>query len=184
MFWPVIPLFWIPVHFATKFFNKLGYLTYLMPVIAWLPFGHIIYHNRAFILQYKLALPLALNIAGIVLLIAGTLLHIWTGRLFGIRRIIGIPEITATTKGELVTKGAFSVVRNPIYLAHTIMFAGIFLFTEAVAVSAITILDFLVINAVVIPLEERELLKRFGEDYKLYKNKVPGFFPWIHTGKK
>jgi protein-S-isoprenylcysteine O-methyltransferase Ste14 len=183
MFWPVIPLFWIPVHFATKFFKRLGYLTYIIPVIGWLPFGHVIYHNRAFILQYKFDLPVVLNIAGIVLLIAGTLVHIWTGRLLGIRGLIGISEIAAKTKGGLVTQGAFSVVRNPTYLAHTIIFTGIFLFTEVIAAGVITVLDFLVKNTIIIPLEEKELLKRFGEKYKLYKNKVPAFFPRIHAGK-
>ncbi|MDH5203170.1 MAG: hypothetical protein OEW69_07935, partial [Nitrospirota bacterium] len=66
----------------------------------------------------------------------------------------------------------------------TLMFSGVFLITGVIPVVIITILDFLVINVLVIPLEERELLNRFKEDYELYQKKVPSrFFPWIHTKK-
>jgi hypothetical protein len=43
MFRPVIPLFWIPVHFATGFFRRLGLLTYLMPAVTWFPLAYLIY---------------------------------------------------------------------------------------------------------------------------------------------
>jgi len=33
------------------------------------------------------------------------------------------------------------------------------------------------INALIIPLEEKELSARFDDDYRTYKEKVPGFFP-------
>ena len=179
VFWPVIPLFWIPVHFASKFFKKLGLLTYSMPLIVWLPFAYFIYKNREVILQSKIEIPVVLNITGTVLLIIGTLLHLWTVRILGLLGIIGVPEISDKIKGRLVTEGPFSIIRHPTYLAHTIMFSGIFLITGVIPIVIITILDFLVINILVIPLEERELLNRFGEEYKLYKIKVPSkIFPW------
>jgi len=40
----------------------------------------------------------------------------------------------------------------------------------------LTFLDHVLINVVIIPLEERKLLKRFGDDYKKHKEKVSGFF--------
>jgi len=182
--WPIIPLFWIPVHFASRFFKKLGLLTYSMPLIIWLPFAYFIYKNREVILQYKIEIPVVLNITGTVLLILGTLLHLWTARILGLLGIIGVPEISDKIKGRLVTEGPFSIIRHPTYLAHTIMFSGIFLITGVIPIVIITILDFLVINILVIPLEERELLNRFKEDYEFYQKKVPSrFFPWSHTKK-
>jgi protein-S-isoprenylcysteine O-methyltransferase Ste14 len=183
MFWPVIPLFWIPVHFATSFFRKLGFLTYLMPVITWLPWMYLIYQNRVFLLNFKINLPVVLNIVGIPLLILGLLLHIWTARLLGIWGIIGLPEISTKIKENLVTGGPFSLVRHPTYSAHTLIFSGIFLITGVTAIGIITLLDFIVINTIIIPLEEKELLRRFGEEYALYKKKVPSrIFPWIYSG--
>jgi protein-S-isoprenylcysteine O-methyltransferase Ste14 len=180
MFWPVIPLFWIPVHFATSFFRKLGFLTYLMPVITWLPWMYLIYQNRVFLLNFKINFPVVLNIVGIPLLILGLLLHIWTARLLGIWGIIGLPEISTKIKENLVTGGPFSLVRHPTYSAHTLIFSGIFLITRVTAIGIITLLDFIVISTIIIPLEEKELLRRFGEEYALYKKKVPSrIFPRI-----
>jgi len=62
------------------------------------------------------------------------------------------------------------------------MFSGVFLITGVITIVIITLLDLLVINILVIPLEERELLIRFGKNYELYKKRVPSqFFPWVHT---
>lgn len=177
--WPVIPLFWIPVHCLSKFFKKLGLLTYIMPFVIWLPLAYIIYLNRDFLLSFRAEFPLIIIITGIFLLTAGTLLQIWTGMLLGIWTLVGLPEIDTRVKGRLVTRGAFSIVRHPTYLAHTLMFSGVFLITEAVAVGIVTLLDFLFIHLIIIPLEERELTNRFGEEYMQYKGRVPRFFPRI-----
>jgi protein-S-isoprenylcysteine O-methyltransferase Ste14 len=230
MFWPVIPIFWIPVHFATTFFKKLGFFTYVMPLFIWLPWAYLIYQNRVPLLNFKIDLPAVLSIVGFPFLILGLLLHIRTARLLGLWGIIGLPEISSRIKENLMTGGPFSIVRHPTYLAHTLIFSGIFLITEVIAIGIITILDLIIttanfsiktvnqwllavipgltrnpevienagfpikefgndekircsiiINAIIIPLEEKELLSRFGEDYELYRKKVPSrFFPLIH----
>jgi protein-S-isoprenylcysteine O-methyltransferase Ste14 len=173
----VIPLFWIPVHGLSKIFKKLGLFTYIMPLATWLPFVYIIYQNRIFLLQFKIDLLVTLNIIGILLFVIGTLLHIWTGLLLGLWGLVGLPEISTLIKSRLVKEGPFSVVRHPTYLAHTLMFSGIFLMTEVLMVFILTLLDFILINLLIIPLEERELSIRFSEEYRLYKKKMPRFFP-------
>lgn len=179
MLWPVVPLFWIPVHCLHEIFKRLGLITYGLPLITSLPFAYFIYIKRSIIIHYRIELPLVITMAGILLLIFGTLLHVWTGKLLGIWGLIGLPEISGRFKAKLVTEGPFSVVRHPTYLAHTIMFTGIFLITGVIAVGLITVLDLLVINLLVIPLEEREISTRFGEEYERYRDRVPRFFPRI-----
>jgi protein-S-isoprenylcysteine O-methyltransferase Ste14 len=179
IFWPVIPLFWIPVHFATGFFKKLGILTYAMPLFTWLPLAYLIFLNRTFLISYKTDLPMIVNIIGIILLASGTVLHMWTAKLLGVG-IIGVPEIFIKIKETIVTEGPFSFVRHPTYLSHTLIFSGVFLITGALAIGMLTILDLIIINAIVIPLEEKELLIRFGDEYVQYKTKVPSrFFLWV-----
>ena len=154
-------------------------MTYMVPLITWLPLVYLIYKNRVFLLQFRIDLSITLNIIGVIFLGIGTILHIWTGLLLGLWELIGLPEISTKIKGRLVAEGPFSMVRHPTYLAHTLMFSGIFLITEVVSVGIITLLDFILINSLIIPLEEKELSSRFGEDYKQYKKKVPRFFPSI-----
>lgn len=179
--WPVVPLFWIPVHGLSKIFKRLGILTYALPLITWMPLAYLIFINRSFFLHFKADLPFILNLAGILLLIIGTLLHFWTGKLLSIRGLMGLPEVSTRIKSKLISEGPFSLVRHPTYLAHTLMFSGIFLITGVTAVGILTLLDFLIVNFIIIPLEEKELSIRFGDDYKNYKHKVryrflPGLF--------
>ncbi|MCL4458115.1 MAG: isoprenylcysteine carboxylmethyltransferase family protein [Nitrospirae bacterium] len=178
--WPVVPLFWIPVHGLSKFFKRLGIFTYVMPLLTWLPLAYAIYLSRDFLLQLTIDLPVILNIIGIIFFIAGTLLHIWTGKLLGLLGLMGLPEISPKKEGRLVAEGPFSIVRHPTYLAHTVMFSGIFLMTEVLTVGVLTFSDFVIVNALIIPLEEKELSTRFGKEYEEYKKLVPRkFFPKI-----
>ena len=180
MFWPIIPLFWIPVHMATDLFRRLGLFAYLLPSVTWLPVAFLIYGNGAFLIQSRIALPLVLNALGNPLFIIGILLHIWTAILLGGLGIIGVPEIFSKVKSALVKNGPFSVVRHPTYLAHTLIFTGVFLITEVSAVGIVAVVDFIVVNTIIIPFEEKELLSRFGTEYELYKKQVPArFFPHV-----
>jgi protein-S-isoprenylcysteine O-methyltransferase Ste14 len=175
--WPVIPLFWIPVHLFPHYFRRIRFFTYIMPVISWLPTAYFIYCHRDFLLQFRTELPVFINGAGGVLLIIGTGIHIWTGKLLSLWGLIGVPEIYKEMKGKMVTYGAFSLVRHPTYLAHTLMFTGVFLLTGVFSIAVVAFVDFTVVNLVIIPLEERELSDRFGDEYRRYKENVPKFFP-------
>ena len=180
MFWPIIPLFWIPVHMATVLFRRLGIFAYLVPSITWVPVAFLIYYNRSFLLQPRIDLPHVLNILGFPIFIMGTFLHIWTAKLLGGLGIIGVPEIFSMVKADLVKKGPFSVVRHPTYLAHTLIFTGVFLITGVLTVSVVAVVDFIVVNTIIIPLEEQELSSRFGAEYESYKKEVSArFFPWV-----
>lgn len=173
MFWLVIPLFWIPVHFFSVSYRKIGLKAYLLPVFTWLPCCFLIYMNRGLLLQYRITIPCLLLVAGWILLVAGTFLHIWTARLLDIWGIIGVPEVSSRVHTDLISRGPFSVVRHPTYFAHTILFSGAFLATGVVSVGIITMIDFLLVNALIIPLEEKELLNRFGKTFDDYRKKVP-----------
>lgn len=179
MLWPVIPIYWIPVHFATEFFRKLGRLTYLLIALMWLLVAYSIFINRAPLIAHRTVFPISLLIAGVILLAAGTLLHIWTANLLSLSGIIGIPEIVTPQKSKLIDKGPFAVVRHPTYLAHTMIFLGIYFITGVTAVGILTLADFIVVNAALIPFEEKELLQRLGEPYRRYITMVPRMIPRI-----
>jgi protein-S-isoprenylcysteine O-methyltransferase Ste14 len=178
MVWPVVPLFWIPVHGLPGLVRKLGLLSYAIPVITWVPVACLLYSFRGFLLGWKLDLPFVIALLGWTALAAGVGLQAWTGRLLGIRGLLGLPEIRpAESPGPLVARGVFGVVRHPTYLSHSLMFAGVFLITGVGSLGVITLFDAAVINLVVIPLEERELSLRFGPGYEAYRRRVPAFFP-------
>ena len=176
LLWPAIPLFWVPVHCAPRFFRRLGFLTYILPFLTWLPVAFIIFGLREHLLAYRIELPAAVNVLGVLLFLLGAGLQAWTIILLTMPGIMGMPEVTRSVPGRLVTAGPFGVLRHPTYLSHTLMLAGLFLWTEAAALGAAAVIDALVVNTVVIPLEERELLERFGKEYEEYRRKVPSRF--------
>jgi protein-S-isoprenylcysteine O-methyltransferase Ste14 len=182
MFWPIIPLYWIPVHLGPVFFKKKpGNRTYLLVFLSWALAACVIYLNRAAILAERTQFPVSVEAAGLVLLAAGIAINLWTADLLTWPGIIGIPETSQEPgRSRLVDRGAFAVVRHPTYLAHTLILLGVFLFTGVEAAGVLALADFVVVNAVVIPLEEKELLERLGEPYRQYMARVPRIVPRIN----
>jgi len=177
MFWALVPLFWIPVHGLSAFFKKIGIFTYITPLITWLPVVGLIYTSRLWILSYRFELPAVLQGIGWVVFILGIFLQLWTLRILGGLRIIGLPEVSGIVESRIIMSGPFSVIRHPTYASHTIMFAGVFLLSGVIALGVITLLDIIIVNFIVIPLEDRELVERFGDEYRQYRKRVPAFFP-------
>src|SRR4030067_2919373 len=124
--WPVVPLFWIPVHGLSRIFKKLGLLTYGMPLFTWIPVAYLIYRNKTLLLSWKIDVSVGIHVLGFILLVLWTALHLWTGKLLGLWGLIGLPEVSKRIEGKLIKTRTFSVVRHPTYLAHTLMVSGIF----------------------------------------------------------
>lgn len=180
LIWPVVPLFWIPVHGLSRFFKRIGLLTYIMPPLTWIPIAYLVFRYKEELLTFRYGLPLIINLFGLLLIIIGTILHLWTGKLLSLWGLMGIPEVSKKLDSRLVTEGPFGIVRHPTYLAHTVLFSGIFLLTEVLTVGILTLFDFIIVNLVIIPLEERELLERFGDEYREYRERVRyRFFPGL-----
>jgi len=82
----------------------------------------------------------------------------------------------ALSSPRLITDGAFSRVRHPLYLA-SLMF---YLFLIALTLSLISLLlftgIFIFYNAIA-AYEEKFLKKKFGQDYSDYRKKVPRWIP-------
>lgn len=134
--------------------------------------------NREMLLAYSVKLPRALATFGMVFLFGGIVLHIWTFRLLTFSGITGGHEL-ANRADVLRKDGAFAAVRHPTYLAHTIILIGVFFITRNAAVGIVALLDFVLAWCVIIPLEERELIRRIGPEYAEYQKHVPKFFPRI-----
>ncbi len=173
LLWPVIPLFWIPVHGFPRLFRRLGVLTYLLPLITWLPLAFLTFRLRDVLLHYRMGLPADVKAIGLFLFLPGAGLQAWTLLLLTLPVIMGMPEVTNSVSGRLATTGPFGVVRHPTYLSHTLMLLGLFLMTGVASLGFVTIFDAFAVNSIIIPLEEKELLQRFGKEYEAYCQKVP-----------
>ncbi len=175
--WPVIPIFFLQVHWNPSFWRKLGAFTYLIVLLEMAPVILVVTVFQNLLLGQDLNLGL-LVLLGALLAVTGVALNTWTAKLLGWKSLLGYSELRPRAGPKKpTTVGPFSVVRHPTYFAHTLIFAGVFLMTGFTGTGVLALIDFLTSYFLITPLEERELAARFGEDYNRYKRRVPKFFP-------
>jgi protein-S-isoprenylcysteine O-methyltransferase Ste14 len=121
-------------------------------------------------------------IIGTFLLIIGLLLAGWTMRLF-----VEIGKGTAAPwdpPKKLVVAGPYCYVRNPMITSVLIMLIAESLLLESWFIFGWFVVFFLG-NTIYFPFfEEKDLEKRFGEDYLQYKCNVPRWIPKLTAWKQ
>jgi protein-S-isoprenylcysteine O-methyltransferase Ste14 len=83
---------------------------------------------------------------------------------------------------ELVIRGLYRYVRNPMYLSVTTIILGELLLTRSQALLAYWALWFLAANLFVIGYEEPTLRRRFGAPYEQYISQVGRWLPRLRVG--
>ena len=114
-------------------------------------------------------------VLGFVLLSLGLVFAVWTMTLFH-RKGKGTAAPWDPPK-KLVVAGPYCHVRNPMLSSVFVMLIAEWLLLGAWQLLAFFVV-FLVVNMIYFPLiEEKELERRFGEDYLRYKKNVPRYIP-------
>jgi len=78
---------------------------------------------------------------------------------------------------ELVVRGLYRYVRNPMYVGVLSVVVGQAIWFEARGLFAYAALCFLLFFAFVVLYEEPALRRKFGESYERYCNEVPRWIP-------
>ncbi len=103
---------------------------------------------------------------GYAMVIAGTFGRVYCSAFIGGRK-----------NDEVVRSGAFSVVRNPLYVFSFIAMIGIGLQSGMLLLTVFLITSFILYYPLVVAKEEAFLEHKFGEPYAKYKQEVPRWFP-------
>ncbi|MCS6988037.1 MAG: isoprenylcysteine carboxylmethyltransferase family protein [Chloroherpetonaceae bacterium] len=89
-------------------------------------------------------------------------------------------RLTLKDDHVLITKGAYSVIRHPIYLSYLLLFSGFCLLMQ----SLLALISSMILGGVVfgahIRIEERMLEERFGSAYREYQAKTKKLIPFIY----
>lgn len=88
------------------------------------------------------------------------------------------PTIEKTEEQQLVTGGIYRVVRHPLYLAGLLIAVGTNIYFASTW-SWIGLLPTLAVLSIRVPVEERQLVARFGERYTGYRKKTKAILPWL-----
>ena len=109
----------------------------------------------------------------------GTLMIIWCSVDF-VRRGGGTPAYIDPPK-ELVIRGLYRYIRNPIYTGALLVQLGHILWFASRFVILYFLLYFLAFHVLVVFIEEPILKNKFGAAYEEYARRVPRWMPRINT---
>lgn len=113
------------------------------------------------------SLPGAVRTAGVVLMAAGVLL--WLAGVVTVMRAYG--------RDQLVTSGAFALVRHPVYAAWIVLiFPGLALFTRSWPILIAPLIAYAIFRRC-IHREDDYLAQRFGQAYVDYRRRVNELIP-------
>jgi protein-S-isoprenylcysteine O-methyltransferase Ste14 len=90
--------------------------------------------------------------------------------------VLGKPQSHPQEIRKLVTSGIYSKMRHPVYLGRMLMNLG-FLIIFPIVPMLIVAIVFVIVWYLMALHEEMLLMKKFGRNYKKYREKVPMFIP-------
>lgn len=88
-------------------------------------------------------------------------------------------QAVVTDDHELITTGAYAVVRHPVYLALMGMLAGTLLTTGTAAVSAVALILYLCGTEIRVRAEDRLLRAAFPATFPAYADRVKAYIPAV-----
>jgi protein-S-isoprenylcysteine O-methyltransferase Ste14 len=117
------------------------------------------------------------TIVGLSMMTGGTIFRVWCIRTLG-------KFFTATVKTQekqqIITTGAYKVVRHPSYSGAFIAAVGSSIFMHAVFAAIFTFVVLSIAYYIRIKAEEETLVKEFGEEYESYRKRTKKLVPWVY----
>jgi len=97
---------------------------------------------------------------------------------FYLLRVVGKPKSGIESTSVLVRRGAYKYIRHPLYTSLLLLGWGAFFKDPSIlsAIFAVAATAFVIVTARV---EEKENLKRFGDDYAVYMKTTRMFIPFL-----
>ncbi|MFH1564069.1 MAG: isoprenylcysteine carboxylmethyltransferase family protein [Nitrospirota bacterium] len=83
---------------------------------------------------------------------------------------------------NLIKNGPYKYVRHPNYLATILKGIGFSLIPNSFYILFYVLCIYIPVRIIRIYLEEKELIKQFGQEYINYKREVPALFPFKNFG--
>ena len=178
----MVPPFWLLIHSRAEYWRaRRG-----SPYLVLLPISMAIWAVVALSSAPWRRLALYQNVwtwvPALGLFALGIWLYARSGASFSVKQLSGIPEMRAgRAEQRLVTSGIRARVRHPVYLAHLCEMLAWSVGTGLAVCYGLTLFT-VITGAFMIRAEDAELERRFGEEYREYRARVPAVFPRLTRG--
>jgi len=174
-----ILVFWFLVHVFTPMWRGVGHrASYSITIAIATASGVLAFWYRS----QLLGTDLGTNWLLIVLSLAFFAVMAWFERIYwqnaSLKVLVGLPELSPDEQANrsVMRDGLYAVIRHPRYFSGALgLAASVFLANYyGLYILALVIVP---IGYLLIRVEERELVARFGDDYRRYQREVPRFIP-------
>lgn len=177
---PGAVVFWVIIHPLIDFWRKRGAVAaYAVAFGAMLTIGIMLFLYRDALLGMDLGTHWLLFGIGLLMYVTTWIMERLLRRHLKFKTLVGVPEIKGQST-NMLDQGMYRLVRHPRYLAIMIgMFGWSFMcnYVGTYLLSALMIPGLLLI----VFLEERELVSRFGDEYREYQKRVPRIVPTLSS---
>lgn len=109
---------------------------------------------------------LVFAVSGTIFILSGVIIRLWSGLYIG-----------GFKNSALVTKGPYSLIRNPLYAGNLISALGVMLMTQSLLAALVVMTGLSIIYVSTINHEEKKLLRIFGSEYARYLESTPRLLP-------
>lgn len=168
---------WLAIHPFARYWRKIGpAATYAVLLIPVLGLNWWLWPWRDRLLGTDFGMRPALLAVAVLAATAGGWIARARRRHLTQRILVGVPELSSSDQGRLLTEGIYARVRNPRYIEFLCFILACACVTNYSGTWALVVLCVPGLHAVVL-LEERELRDRFGTGYDDYCRRVPRWLP-------
>jgi len=172
-----IPAFWLAIHPRAGYWRSRRRSPYRILIPLWIAIWivvAVVTKGWRHVTLYATAwtwLPAAFLFA------TGIWIYLRAGKNFSAQQLGGLPEIHGGNREQrLVTSGIRARVRHPVYLGHLCEMLAWSLGTGLALLYALTFFA-IVTGAIMIRMEDEELERRFGDEYRRYRSSVAAVMP-------
>lgn len=179
--WPTVLAFWLIVHPLVRVWRRAGVgVTYGVMLLVMVAIGRGMFLARGRLVGLEFGTQWPLVALGALLFALSGLIEARRRRLLPMRTLVGIPELSPEDPGVLLTDGIYGQVRHPRYLGALVGIVATAFVTNYLALY-LMVPVVLLLTIVIIRLEERELVERFGDRYRQYQQRVPMLVPRLRS---
>ena len=122
-----------------------------------------------FVFPVMRLVSLPYNYLGILIIIFGIILNLWTDSLFKKKQTSVKPH---EMPSSFISSGPFKISRHPMYLGMALILLGVAVFLGSLITFIFPIMFIVIMEKLFIPIEEKNLEKKFGKKYIAYKKRV------------
>ena len=135
-------------------------------------------------IQHWVSFPLSLTVRTQILLTVPCIVLCLCGVIWFNRSLNLIEVHLLHGREELITHGPFSYVRHPLYATLMITMPPLVIIWRSDFIFIAPWILIVIVSHYIVRVEERELIKTFGNDYKRYQRHVPALLPLKGAGGK